>query len=208
MPAVAQSIQVVPPHLLCSLCSHACPDRWAEILVFFFSFFPLLGFIATSFSLYSQCLKKEEKKQKKKERENYQSWCKIQKQMKKSASLIFFMAAATWKCCCHSTGSGYTIQPCTSLQCHFIQSHICRVHVLLAVTSHLHFWQNDWDLLFLRATAVTGGGMDTKIRVHRKLTLEKKILPPLWWGLEPTSFRPQVWHWATDQKSSTFVHPL
>ena len=131
--------------------------------------FPPFGFYCYFlFSLYSQCLKKtknKKKKQKKKERENYKSWGKIQKQMKKSASLIFFMAAATWKCCCHSTGSGYTIQLCTSLQCHFIQSHICRVHVLLAVTSHLHFWQNDWDLLFLRATAVTGGGMDTKIRV-------------------------------------------
>ena len=37
------------------------------------------------------------------------------------------------------------------------------VHVYLAVTCHLHFWQNDWDLLCV--TAVHGGGMDTKIRV-------------------------------------------
>ena len=33
----------------------------------------------------------------------------------------------------------------------------------LAVTCHLHFWQNDWGLL--RATAVTRGGTDTEIRV-------------------------------------------
>ena len=33
----------------------------------------------------------------------------------------------------------------------------------LAVTCHLHFWQNDRDLL--RATAVTRGGTDTEIRV-------------------------------------------
>ena len=46
-----------------------------------------------------------------------------------------------------------TIQPCTSLQCHFIQSHIGRVYASLAVTCHLHFWQNDPD--HLRATAVT-----------------------------------------------------
>ena len=32
------------------------------------------------------------------------------------------------------------------IQCHFIQSHICKRHVCLAVTCHLHFWQNDRDL--------------------------------------------------------------
>ena len=45
-------------------------------------------------------------------------------------------------CCSLGANSLYTIQPCTSLQCHFIQSHIDRVHVCLAVTCHLHFWQN------------------------------------------------------------------
>ena len=59
------------------------------------------------------------------------------------------------KCCRLSASSVYTIQPCTSLQCHFIQSHTDRVHVCLVVTCHLHFWQNDRD--FLRATAVTRG---------------------------------------------------
>ena len=37
--------------------------------------------------------------------------------------------------------------------CHFMQSHIHKVYVCLAVTCHLHFWQNDQDLS--RATAVT-----------------------------------------------------
>ena len=37
--------------------------------------------------------------------------------------------------------------------CHFMQSHTSKVHACLAVTCHLHFWQNDRDLL--RATAVT-----------------------------------------------------
>ena len=36
-----------------------------------------------------------------------------------------------------------------------MQSHICKVHACLAVTCHLHFWQNDRDLL--RAAAVTRG---------------------------------------------------
>ena len=46
----------------------------------------------------------------------------------------------------------YTIQLCT-MSHHFMQSHICRMHACLAVTCHLHFWQNNGDLLF--ATEVT-----------------------------------------------------
>ena len=49
-----------------------------------------------------------------------------------------------------SARSVYTIQPC-----HFMQRHIRKVYACLAVTCHLHFWQNDRDLL--RATAVTRG---------------------------------------------------
>ena len=48
----------------------------------------------------------------------------------------------------------YTIQPCTKTH-YFRQGHICRMNVYLAVTCHLHFWQNDWDLLC--ATVVTRG---------------------------------------------------
>ena len=80
------------------------------------------------------------------------------------------------KCCRLGATSVYTIQPCTGLQCHFVQSHIGRVYVSLAITCHLHFWQNDRDLL--RAAAVTqtahGGGNNSQ---HRKLTLEKKNIP-------------------------------
>ena len=50
--------------------------------------------------------------------------------------------------------SVYTIQSCTMSR-HLMQSHICRVHTGLAVTCHLHFWQNDGDLL--HATAITQG---------------------------------------------------
>ena len=55
-----------------------------------------------------------------------------------------------------SARSVYTIQPCTiiMLSHHFMQNHIRRVHGCLAVTSHLHIWQNDRD--FLHATVVTG----------------------------------------------------
>ena len=101
------------------------------------------------------------------------------------------MAGTAWNCCRLGASTVYTIQPCTSLQCHFIQSHRGRVYACLAVTCLLHFWQNDRGLL--RATAVTRGwnGYRNKSQ-HRKLTLEKKILPPLLPGLEPGTFPSQV----------------
>ena len=37
--------------------------------------------------------------------------------------------------------------PYNHAPCHFMQSHIRKVYACLAVTCHLHFWQNDRDLL-------------------------------------------------------------
>ena len=45
--------------------------------------------------------------------------------------------------------------PYNHAPCHFMQHHIRKLYVCLAVTCHLHFWQNGQDLL--RATAVTRG---------------------------------------------------
>ena len=75
---------------------------------------------------------------------------------------------------------------------------IRKVYACLAVTCHLHFWQNDRD--FLRATVVTRGwnGYRNKSQ-HRKSTLEKKILPPFQQGFEPVTFQSRVRHsnhWA------------
>ena len=76
--------------------------------------------------------------------------------------------------------------------CHFVQSHMRKVHACLAATCHLHFWSNDWD--FLRATAVTGGWNGYRIKSqHRKLTLEKKNRLPLLQRFEPPTFQSQVW---------------
>ena len=61
----------------------------------------------------------------------------------------------------------------TNAEARFNKSHIRKVYACLAVTCHLHFWQNDRD--FLRATVVTRGwnGYRNKSQ-HRKSTLEKK----------------------------------
>ena len=72
-----------------------------------------------------------------------------------------------------------------------MQSHTRNVHACLAVTCHLHFWQN--DRVLLRATAVTRGwnGYRNKNQ-HGKLTMEKKILPPLLLGFEPVTFQSRL----------------
>ena len=90
------------------------------------------------------------------------------------------------------------------------------MYACLAVTCHLHFWQNDRDIL--RATVVTRGwnGYRNKSQ-HRKSTLEKKILPPFQQGFEPATFQSRVRrsnHWAIpapewlDFENSVFVGSL
>ena len=66
-----------------------------------------------------------------------------------------------------------------------------RVNACLSVTCHLHFLQNDRGLL--RSTAVTRELERAPNKSqHRKLSLEKKILPPLLWGFELVTFRSRV----------------
>ena len=79
----------------------------------------------------------------------------------------------------------------TNTEARFNKIHIRKVYACLAVTYHLHFWQNDRD--FLRATVVTRGwnGYRNKSQ-HRKSTMEKKILPPFQQGFEPATFQSRV----------------
>ena len=72
------------------------------------------------------------------------------------------VSVTMWNCCHLGTCSGYTMQPCTSLQCEARHAECTKV-MCLAVICHLHFWQNDWNLL--HATTVTRGGMMTAIWV-------------------------------------------
>ena len=81
--------------------------------------------------------------------------------------------------------------PHTHALCHFMQSHIRKVNACSAVTCHLHFWQDDWDLLC--ATAVTRGWNGQWNRSqYRKLTLEKKLLLPLLQRFKPVTFQSPV----------------
>ena len=43
-------------------------------------------------------------------------------------------------------GCCWSMCVCVSLWCHFMQSHIYRVHTCV-LNCHLHFWQGGWDLL-------------------------------------------------------------
>ena len=98
------------------------------------------------------------------------------------------MAGATWNCCLLGTFCVHhtTMHHATSCKATYV-----RCMCILAVTCHLHFWQNDQGLLC--AAVVTWGwnGYWNKSQ-HRKLTLEKKILPPLLQGFEPMTF----WSWV------------
>ena len=65
------------------------------------------------------------------------------------------------------------------------------MQVSLTVTCHLHFWQNNQDLLHATAVTQEWSGYRNKSQ-HRKLTLEKKVLPPVLPGFEPATFRLRV----------------
>ena len=113
----------------------------------------------------------------------------------------------------HETAAISAQVPCTPYNhapCHFMQSHIRKVYLCLAATCHLHFWQKDRDLL--HATAVTRGwnGYRNKSH-HRKSTLEKKILPLLLQGFEPTTFQSRVSrsnHWAIPAPCHMFTQDI
>ena len=77
----------------------------------------------------------------------------------------------------HETASISAQVPCTPYNhapCHFMLSHVRKVCVCLAVTCHMHFWQNDLDLL--RATAVTRGWN----RYRNKPDTSERKPPPRW----------------------------
>ena len=64
--------------------------------------------------------------------------------------------------------------PYNQAPCHFMQSHIHKVYACLTVTCHLHFWQNDQDLL--HATVVTWGWNRYRNKSqHRKSTRRRKF---------------------------------
>ena len=71
--------------------------------------------------------------------------------------------------------SVYTVQPCTTSR-HFMQSHISRVQASLAVTCHL---LAEWLGSFTCYCGNSGVEWILKYKSqHRRLNLEKKILPP------------------------------
>ena len=54
----------------------------------------------------------------------------------------------------------------TNAEARFNKSHIRKVYACLAVTCHLHFWQNDRD--FLRATVVTRGWNEIRVSTESR----------------------------------------
>ena len=81
-------------------------------------------------------------------------------------------------CVLHSTMHQFTVS---------LHSKPHRVHVCLAVTCHLHFWQNGQDLLHATAVTQEWNWYWNKSQL-RKLTVEKKMLPLSCWDSNPGSF--------------------
>ena len=105
------------------------------------------------------------------------------------------MADATWNCCHLSM---FCVHHANHAPHHFMQCHILEVHAYLAVTCHMHFWQNDQDPLHATAVARGWNRYQNKSQ-HRKLTLENKIIQPLQQGFEPMKLLSWVRrsnHWA------------
>ena len=78
----------------------------------------------------------------------------------------------------------------TNAEARFNKSHILKVYACLAVTCHLHLWQNDRDLL--RAAAVTRGWNGHRNESAQKVDPGEEIIPQLLPGLEPETFRSRV----------------
>ena len=127
-------------------------------------------------------------------------FCKYPPKCNKLTALFgFCMAGVTWNCCRLGARTVYTIQPCTSLQCHFIQSHNYMQGACVFSCNLPQALLAEWPGSFTCYYLNTGEKMDTKISQHRELTLEKKILPPLLQGFEPATFQSRVRrtnHWV------------
>ena len=84
--------------------------------------------------------------------------------------------------------------------CHFMQSRIRKVHACLAVTRHLHFWQNDRDLFTCYCGNTGGGGTDTEIRVSTENWPWRRFSRRSCRRFEPATFQSRVRrsnHWAS-----------
>ena len=97
--------------------------------------------------------------------------------------------------------------PYNHAPCHFMQSYIRKVYACLAVTCHLHFCQNDRDLL--RATAVKRGWNGyQKLESSQKVDPGEENFPPHLQGFEPATFQSQVRcynHWAIPAPATSVV---
>ena len=78
----------------------------------------------------------------------------------------------------------------------------------LPVTCHLHFWQNDWDLL--RATAVTRGWNVYQNKSRHRNTGEENspTAPAGTWSLNISIMSPALYHWAIPVYHAIHFYPV
>ena len=103
------------------------------------------------------------------------------------------MAGATWLL----PSQHVACTPYKHAPCHFMQNDILMVHAYLAVTCHLHFWQNDWGLL--RATAVTQEWNGYRNKSTKNLPWRRKFSHRSCMDLNPWPFNHRSGTLTTDQ---------
>ena len=128
----------------------------------------------------------------------YSSFFNIQRSGVLAAQLACYMTGATWNCCRLGARYVYTIQPCTSFQCHYIKKihryDACEFSCYLSPTLFA-----EWPGSFTYYGGNTGWNEYRNNSQHRTLTLKRRILPPLLSGFEHGTFRSRVRcsnHWA------------
>ena len=110
-----------------------------------------------------------------------------------------YMDGATWNCFRLGARSVYTMQPCTSLRCHFFRSHI---HACVFSCNMPLAPLAEWPGCFTCYCGHKGVEPIRNKSKHIRLNIEKNILPPLLPVLEPETFRSRV------RRSTTASSPL
>ena len=112
-----------------------------------------------------------------------------------------YMASAVWNWCRLGASSVYTIQPCTSSQCHNSKPQ-SYVGVCVFSCNLLPALLAGWPGSFTCYCGKTGVEGTPNYEPHGQRTQGKNILPPLLPGLEPETFRSQL------RRSTTELSPL
>ena len=113
--------------------------------------------------------------------------------------VVTWLHGATWNYCHLGARSVYIIQPCTSLQSHFIRSHTCRFHINMFICNFPLALLAEWPGAFTCYCGNARVGRIPKWESAQNVDLGEEI-PPATAAWNRTSdlsiTSPAVYHWA------------